>query len=569
MVYGYTCRLQASGTVDPLRHTSRGGPNTTHLQCVKMHAVLWLLAAAAARGPVTCGFPPAVPHATMTSLVWGTQSHSLENTVMPPFGAEAGYTCADGYDAQTVDASHYCLSDGSWSKEAIVCLESTQCQLSNWTCSACPGTCGKGVQVCARRILARGTSKCNDALVVHRLCDHASVCPVPCRVSPWSACGKCSRACGVGTCVKTRTIRRQPKHGAGPCPSLGSVEPCEVKHLCGKDCVMTPWAAWGACSKTCGVGAQTRHRRVESQPMNGGKACSGKTSGWMPCFMDKCPLACIVNDWSGWSGCTKTCGGGLVQRSRGILRWPSHGGAACPALAQHKACNSRHCPVNCTLKLSWPGPCSQSCGGGFSVVDRTVVGGARYGGKPCPTITALSVACNKEACPEDCQLSKWRVVHDCASCVSNHRVRAREIVVWPSTSGRPCGALTESTPCGKLCDGKTLCKVSAFSEWSQCSQLCGYGMRSRSRKMIKVGINCPALDENKHCNEGECHGPCQLSSFSAWTACSKKCDGGVQHRKRAIVKIGSGCPAPNRLNQSRACNTVDCPQDCMVSTGAW
>jgi len=58
-----------------------------------------------------------------------------------------------------------------------------------------------------------------------------------------------------------------------------------------------------------------------------------------------CPVAdCKVEDWSSWSDCSTTCGGGTKTRGRGVVQEAENGGAACPALEEKEPCNTDQCP---------------------------------------------------------------------------------------------------------------------------------------------------------------------------------------------------------------------------------
>ncbi|XP_014235442.1 uncharacterized protein LOC106658134 [Trichogramma pretiosum] len=57
--------------------------------------------------------------------------------------------------------------------------------------------------------------------------------PRDCKVSEWGAWSACSRSCGVGETQRTRRVLVQPRRGSRPCPPLketkwcGSVKPCQ------------------------------------------------------------------------------------------------------------------------------------------------------------------------------------------------------------------------------------------------------------------------------------------------------------------------------------------------------
>ena len=93
-------------------------------------------------------------------------------------------------------------------------------------------------------------------------------------------------------------------------------------------------------------------------------------------------LACQVSSWSKWTSCSKKCGGGTTNRKRTVINVNKYGGKSCPTLAESKACNEKHCPVNCVVSpwAGWPS-CSKTCGGGAQTTTRSVTTPAKYGGR--------------------------------------------------------------------------------------------------------------------------------------------------------------------------------------------
>ena len=56
------------------------------------------------------------------------------------------------------------------------------------------------------------------------------------------------------------------------------------------------------------------------------------------------PVNC-TGSWSGWSGCSNTCGGGTKTRTWTTTRQPAYGGTACPSPStQSTSCNTQVCP---------------------------------------------------------------------------------------------------------------------------------------------------------------------------------------------------------------------------------
>ena len=55
------------------------------------------------------------------------------------------------------------------------------------------------------------------------------------------------------------------------------------------------------------------------------------------------PRDCIVGDWTEYSTCSKTCGGGSQSSTRPILYPAKFGGRPCPATTKYRACAQKPC----------------------------------------------------------------------------------------------------------------------------------------------------------------------------------------------------------------------------------
>lgn len=161
-----------------------------------------------------------------------------------------------------------------------------------------------------------------------------------------------------------------------PPSSTGSV--CENGTLvCTKlPCpVYEPWSPWSTCSASCGHGQRTRTRLC--QDTEDGPSCAN-TMQTESCDLPACPgllkspkmvlylktfwhltywkfsvnslifaslsAGCLLSEWSPWSDCSATCGGGLSVRNKTVLQEPEPGGMACVGpLEQHTVCNTNSC----------------------------------------------------------------------------------------------------------------------------------------------------------------------------------------------------------------------------------
>jgi len=120
------------------------------------------------------------------------------------------------------------------------------------------------------------------------------------------------------------------------------------------DCVMGDWTDWGDCTKTCGSGTRSRSRKEISGPADGGKCgCHEEAE---TCNSKECTVDCQMGEWSAWTACSKTCGGGTSSRSREVLSTPDVQGL-CDCTKEAKACNKDDCvPIVIPNDVTTPAP---------------------------------------------------------------------------------------------------------------------------------------------------------------------------------------------------------------------
>ena len=167
--------------------------------------------------------------------------------------------------------------------------------------------------------------------------------PIDCVVGEWGVWTSCDKPCGGGTQKRTRSVLTARRNKGIECPPLEETQPCN-QESCSVDCVVE-YGAWGACSKTCGGGTQTRTGVVKVQPLNGGKACPPLTET-RACNTQGCPVDCEVGEWSSCQNCSALCGGGTCTRTRKVIRESANGGKACPALSETIRCRTTHLCLN-------------------------------------------------------------------------------------------------------------------------------------------------------------------------------------------------------------------------------
>jgi hypothetical protein len=138
-----------------------------------------------------------------------------------------------------------------------------------------------------------------------------------------------------------------------------------------------------------------------------------------------------------------------------------------------------------------------------------------------------------------------------------------------------CGnykAVTFSPTKKTLAPTKAICPVTSWSKWSACSKKCGGGKRTRSRTITPKATSrkvCPKLTDTGSCNKSPCPVDCKVNSWGAWSSCSKTCAGGKATRTRSVKQAakngGKKCPS---LSGTKVCNSKHCPVDCVVASWA-
>jgi hypothetical protein len=145
---------------------------------------------------------------------------------------------------------------------------------------------------------------------------------------------------------------------------------------------------------------------------------------------------------------------------------------------------------------------------------------------------------------QDCVVSKWSPDECSVSCGGGTQIISRTVGIHPN-GGAGCLPLEME----KTCNAKPCpvdCDLSAWSGWSKCSAACGGGVQQRLRE-VKVpmrfdGRPCSATSMTKSCNGQACEKDCELTDWTAWTTCSKDCDGGTMKRQKFIKAkaLGAG-----------------------------
>eukprot|EP01127_Copromyxa_protea_P011653 TRINITY_DN294_c0_g1_i1.p1 TRINITY_DN294_c0_g1~~TRINITY_DN294_c0_g1_i1.p1 ORF type:complete len:1674 (-),score=432.23 TRINITY_DN294_c0_g1_i1:61-4824(-) len=457
----------------------------------------------------------------------GTGSTTRTREVGIP-AANGGAECTGESSSTTTCNTQACASTPNPPPPAPVAVD---CQWSEWEAwSSCDKTCGTGSRNTKRSVVtyaANGGAECSGASTKSETCN-TTPCPVDCVWGAWSAYGACSVTCGTGVATSTRSVSVASKNGGAACTGESSRTQSCTTPACPTpvDCKWNEWSAWDSCSAKCGGGTQSSTRTVAVTATNGGAVCSGETLRTQKCNTAACPTDCVWAEWTAWSACTASCGGGTQSSTRGQTA-ATNGGAACSgASSRSQSCNTNGCPVNCAWSAwsAWS-TCSKTCGTGSQTKTRTVATAAANGGSACSGATSQTQSCNTQACPVNCVWGAWSAWSTCtATCGSGTTTSTRVITTQAANGGTACtGSGSQTTTCNTQACPTATCTDVANPSWT--------------RNGLPINCTWEAIA-----------GQCDVQSFNKSPYCKKSCS-------------WDGCPQP-------ACDDIPNPLVTFTVNGA-
>lgn len=402
--------------------------------------------------------------------------------------------------------------------------------------------------------------------------------PKDCVLGPWRTWSPCSHKCDGGQTTRERAIKVYPANLGRPClGALAQTEACNTQLCLGErryDCLWKPWEDWEACTQSCDGGQRTRRRALVDARGHGMACQAGSTMEVAACNLKSCwtmSEVCAWSDWSSYGACSRSCDSGQQTRMRRkswhapdvkdheIARRLSSRPSQCLGRQKEiRACGLTPCsmasaPVNCQWEQwnHW-GDCSCS---GLQSRQRSVAIKAFRGGVPCVGALEDSRSCYPSlSCTSldiNCTFGGWTSWSACSvTCGSGQSFHTRTVITHAQAAGKRCdGGLEEVQSCHlEPCGAAQDCVYTEWSSWSACSRQCGGGQHERSRVVarpaLEGGAACPEADlaETGLCNPQDCIEDawgkidCTWSEWSSWADCSASCGQGQARRTRIIVQ---------------------------------
>jgi hypothetical protein len=119
----------------------------------------------------------------------------------------------------------------------------------------------------------------------------------------WTELSPCTASCGGGKQVKTRDCVLPSSLGPGRLQLL-----CPGDREVVSDCSQNPcpapseWSDWSECSKSCGGGTRTKVRQCVNQRDKDGNPCKVDLVDTEACNLNPCPE---WTEWTPWTECSR------------------------------------------------------------------------------------------------------------------------------------------------------------------------------------------------------------------------------------------------------------------------
>lgn len=174
---------------------------------------------------------------------------------------------------------------------------------------------------------------------------------INCAMSEWTEWSECTKSCGKGHTIRTRTVTLEPQFGGDHCSETIQRKKCKIRK-CGRG---------QASSDEKKRRREQREKRrsklgrPEFTSEHPGQRAEKPQSGTRPTGPDACLTVdclpslhslsgCKMRPWSSWTDCTKHCGGGIQERLMTVKqKFKTAQLSSCKDRKEIRACNVHPC----------------------------------------------------------------------------------------------------------------------------------------------------------------------------------------------------------------------------------
>ncbi|XP_071953956.1 SCO-spondin-like isoform X2 [Antedon mediterranea] len=303
----------------------------------------------------------------------GTQTRS--RSCSDPAPAYGGFPCPSNFTEQelsTPDGVEQVETEEMNCNEHLCPIHGGYTEWTKWP--ECPVTCG-GAEIwrnrnCTNPVPQYDGDDCQGPNTGSKLCNDIVQCPIHGNWGRWLYWSMCSKQCEGGESKRIRLCNNpSPLYGGKQCNGTSQETKTCNEHRCPVHGGYSKWSPWEPCSKSCGGGQTLRTRTCTNPvPQFDGNPCYGTLFERKLCSAFYCSVHGGYSEWSEWSLCPVSCDGGPSHRIR-VCNSPSpkHGGDPCEGPSTESTmCNTMECPVDgsWTAWSDWS-DCSQTCDLGY------------------------------------------------------------------------------------------------------------------------------------------------------------------------------------------------------------
>ncbi|KAI3383907.1 hypothetical protein SNEBB_000825 [Seison nebaliae] len=427
----------------------------------------------------------------------------------------------------------------------------------------CPnsGSPAKPIRLRSRRVMNKGRYKGGMLSVARHNYTRKIKSSEHCKTTNWSEWSVCSVSCGTGKQVRTRQFinrnsspLRRRDIGSNRCiqrlreyrACVGVHESCISEMSLEKKCMLTSWSSWSICLPDNEVKDQLNKRKENIQVLRR-IISEGELSD---------PLCERIREI-------------IDQKLFGLLSYNGMRSRSRKFLYEIKNMDSndriRSCNNYAKMK-SEDFLQSQTCTSSTQIDEQ--IRNDIYRIKAECEMRSMTINGRKRICLQPMKIGS------CKSTIPKY--------FFSSTQGEcqqfiysGCNANENnfysmeecSTVCGIFFGdeggqllGKRDCRVTEWSEWSDCPAPCNeigviFRMRVFKSFPLNGGKECPIeMKQMKNCKK-ECKNHCTMSEWSTWSTCNKSCGNGSIQKRTRTVTSGINCDSTEEI---RECHLPPC-----------